>query len=121
MTDNKVNKYKVVLVITVGMSLLSILFSSRILLYIGLGAGILSLISEKLADGVVWVWNKIAQVLGFINTRILLSLVYFVFLLPISALSKMFSKNGVIKKRKKDSYFEQRDHLYTPEDISNAW
>ena len=121
MTNNNINKYKVILVITVGMGLLSLLFSSKILLYIGLGAGVLSLVSEKLAGGVVWVWGKIALVLGFINTRILLSLVYFVFLLPISALSKMFSKNGVIKKRKEESYFEQRDHLYTPEDISNTW
>jgi hypothetical protein len=121
MTNEKVNKYKVVLVITVGMGLLSLLFSSKILLYIGLGAGVLSLISEKLAGGVVWVWEKIAQVLGFINTRILLSLVYFIFLLPISSLSKLFSKNGVIRKRQKETYFEQRDHLYTPEDISNAW
>ena len=121
MTNNNINKYKVILVITVGMGLLSLLFSSKILLYIGLGAGVLSLVSEKLAGGVVWVWGKIAMVLVFINTRILLSLVYFVFLLPISALSKMFSKNGVIKKRKEGSYFEQRDHLYTPEDISNTW
>ena len=49
MTNNNINKYKVILVITVGMGLLSLLFSSKILLYIGLGAGVLSLVSEKLA------------------------------------------------------------------------
>lgn len=115
------NKYQSLLVIVLGLSLLSLLFKLKLLLYIGLGIGVVSMLIPRLGDGIVYLWFKLAQGLGWLNSRILLSIIFFVFLFPISLISRLFSKDSLQLKGDGDSTFTERNHQYEKKDLENIW
>lgn len=93
--------------------------AAKVLFIIALSVGILSFFIES---AIVWVWEKFALALGWINTRIILSLVFFIFLTPFAVLSRLFSKNSSLKlKNKEDTTFVERNHTYTKKDLENIW
>ncbi len=97
-------------------------FKTDYFLYISLGVGVLSLLSSTLEGWVLKVWFKIALVLGFINTRIILGLVFFVFLTPFAWLQKLFvRKNFLTLKDKENTVYHTRNHTYKAEDLENIW
>ena len=113
---------KTQLVIVTGFAILAYLFSSMVLLYLSLGLAVIFLVSKTLSRHILWLWWKIAHVLGWINTRILLSVVFYVFLLPIALLSRVFKRDPLAMNWKKTgSSFVVRNHLYTAEDLENPW
>lgn len=112
---------KSLLVIVIGLLVFYLIFDSVYFVYASLTIGGTSLIIPKVGQGVIWVWFKIAQVLGWINSRILLSLVYFIFLTPISFLYRLTKKNGLNLKSPKNSIYEERNYTYQAEDLDNPW
>lgn len=63
-------------------------------------------------------WMMIAKVLGYINSRILLSIIFFLILTPIALLMILLGKSGFIKSAKgKKSLFVTRNHMYTKADL----
>jgi hypothetical protein len=114
--------YQSILVIVVGFVILSLIFKIKILLTIGLMVGILSLASKTVAGWINYGWYKIAEWFGWINSKILITLVYYLVLVPISALSKLKHKD-VLKRNRREvgTYYSDRDHLYVPKDFENLW
>jgi hypothetical protein len=116
------DRYKTILVIVTGLLALAWIFNTPLLGKIALGIGVVSIFIPAAAKGIEWVWFKIALGLGWVNSRILLSVIYFVFLLPIAWVSRLFTKDPlVLKKNKTGSLFTTRDHLYTGKDLENIW
>lgn len=120
---NEVDKLKALLVIVTGLVVLGILSKGKPGWFYAAGSvGVLSLAIPAIGDGILWLWFKIAEVLGWINSRILLSLIFFVFLYPISWLMKISSKNMMFLKRvKNNSVYAERNHKYKKEDLENIW
>ncbi len=120
---SEADKIKSILVITVGFLGLWFLTNKQhiTLLYISLGVGVLSLLSSTIQDIILWVWDKIALVLGWINTRIILSLVFFVFLFPVAMLTRLKMRNLLQLKKTTQSVYKTRNHTYTSEDLENTW
>ena len=58
------------------------------------------------------VWMSLGLVLGWINSRVILGLVYFIVLLPIALIMKIFGYDPLrIKRSDKKSYMEnKKDH-----------
>lgn len=54
------------------------------------------------------IWLKIGEVLGWIWTRILLTIIFFVVIGPISLLMKLFSKDPLKFKFNKNTYWLPR-------------
>jgi len=120
-TLNEKQKLEALLVIVLGFGILYLILDRIWLLYAALGVGVLSLMFPFVKEGILWLWFKIAEVLGWVNTRILLSVVFFVILLPIARLSRLFTKDKLQLKSSEQSVFKTRNHLYTKEDIENIW
>lgn len=98
------------------------IFDIPVLGKIALVIGAVSIFIPPAARAIEWVWFKIALGLGWINSRILLSIVYFVFLMPIAWLSRLFTNDPLaLKKGRRQSLFVTRDHLYTGKDLENIW
>jgi hypothetical protein len=128
-----VNKYQSILVIVVGFLVLYfifrrdydwrfMIFKREYFIYAAVLVGVLSLMFESVADIILKGWMKIAEVLGFINTRILLSLIFFVFLTPFALLQKLFARSNFLSlKDNTDSVFHERNHQYEPADFENIW
>lgn len=127
------DKYQSLLVIVVGFLVLYFIFQKdydwRIFefkriyfIYAALVVGVLSLMFDSVGDLILKGWMKIAEVLGFVNTRIIMSLVFFIFLTPFALLQKLFSRSNFLSlKDTEDSVFHTRDHQYKPEDFDNIW
>ncbi len=119
--STKPDNSKSILVIVLGFSVLSLIFKLPWLLYGGLGLGILSLMSGWFESIILEGWFGLAHVLGWINTRILLGIIFYIFLTPIALLYRLFSGDPMKLKQPESSTFEERNHTYTAEDLKNQW
>lgn len=119
---NVTEKVKAQLVIVTGLLVLYFVFKSPWLLYGAVGVGVLSLAIPVVGDFIVKIWFKLAEVLGNINGKIILSIMFFVFLWPIALLYRLTSKNPLAIKRTDDSsFYTERNHLYKKEDLEQTW
>jgi hypothetical protein len=115
-------RYKTILVIVTGLLVASLVFKSTSILYVALAVGILSSFIPAVAKAIEWCWLKLALGLGWVNSRILLSLIYFIFLLPIAWISRLFTRDPLMLKRPKvNSLFVTRNHTYSKKDLENIW
>jgi hypothetical protein len=124
----KEDNSKVLLVIIAGFLIISAVLefyylktdAAKYVRYVALGIGAASFF-PPLERLVVWIWEKIAMVLGWINTKIILSVVFFIFLTPFGILSRIFSKNALQLKQSSKTTFVERNHTYTKKDLENIW
>ena len=85
--------------------------------------GVIGMFSKFLTAKIAWAWMKLAEVMGNVNSRIILTVVFYVFLFPIAAVSKVFGNKSSLqlKKSNGDSYFFSRNHKFESKDLENGW
>ncbi len=111
-----------ILGIVIGFLILFLLFQRDWLLYVSLVVGLAGLFSPFLSRWIDWGWMQFVWALGWVNSRILLSLVFFVVLLPISLLFRLITgKDTMMLKKRTDTYFKERNHTFTPKDLEHPW
>jgi hypothetical protein len=94
------------------------LAKNNAVIWAALSVGILSLASPAIERGVLWIWNKIAHVMGWFMSKLLLGAVFYVFLFPLSVLKRIFSSDDSLKlKRPAGTMWVTRDHKYIKEDV----
>ncbi len=84
-------------------------------------AGVLS---KNVTAKIAWAWNKLGELMGMVTGKVILALVFFLFLFPLALLSRLFSKapdSLQLKKSDADSYYFTRNHCYKPDDLKNVW
>lgn len=118
---NQTEKLKAQLVIVIGFIALFFIFKSDYLLYAAFFLGIIFLFVSPLGNLIIKLWFKLAEILGWLNSRILLSIVFYVFLFPLAAINKLFSKNALHLKNVSDTLFTERNHKYKKDDLENVW
>ena len=94
-----------ILVISMGFLALHILFSWQWAVIVSFVVGVIGIISTYLSGKIEWLWMRFAKLLGYIIPNILLGIVYYVFLFPISALSKLFNKDPLMLSGGYSTYF----------------
>jgi hypothetical protein len=118
----KQNNKEIILTIVVGLLVFFYFLKSQWLFNTALILGVLGVFSEFVAEKVSWVWLKVAEILGRINSTILLSLIFFIFLTPLALLMKVFKKTDSLKLKKlPGSAYDERNHTYTAKDLENTW
>jgi hypothetical protein len=116
------DRYKTILVIVTGLIAFSYIFDQPVLNKIALVIGIVTIFIAAAARAIEWLWFKLALGLGWINSRILLSIVYFVFLVPMAWFSRWFTKDSLnLKRDHADSIFHTRNYKYRKKDLENIW
>jgi hypothetical protein len=116
------DRYKAILVIVVGFIALAWIFKINWLEKVAFWIGLISIFIPIAAKWIEWAWLKLAMGLGWINSRILLTIIYFVFLLPIAWISKLFRKDPLQLHAKDEStIYVSRNHQYKKEDLENIW
>lgn len=93
------------------------------LLYVAVGIGLLSTLSSAIATLVAKAWMLLGQLMGKVTGTVLLSVVYFLILTPISKLQQVFSGKGKFKndKEKDISAWVERKHQFVREDLNDLW
>ena len=64
---------------------------------------------------------KFAELLGLVMNKVILSVVFFIFLVPVAFLSRMFRKNPLKNKKETVSYFTERNLTYTKKSLEQLW
>jgi hypothetical protein len=119
---NKKPDGNVTLAIVVGFVALSLIFEIPILTYIALAVGFGSLLSITIQRSIIFVWEKFAVVIGTVNSYLLLSIIFFIFLTPIALLMKVFNnKDNLRLKKPTESNFFERNFKFKKEDLANIW
>jgi hypothetical protein len=107
------------LAIVVGLLVLSWIFDWEALIPIVTMLGVLFLLLPSFGKLVARGWLKLALFLGHWNGRILLSLVYFLFLTPIAFMYRLF-QNKPSSESKTTNYIA-RNHRYSASDLEKMW
>lgn len=79
---------------------------------------------KKLSVHMANIWLRFAAFLGGISTRIVLSVIFFVFLTPIALLYRLFHSDFISLKRKsavETTYWKERNYEYSSRDLENPW
>tara|TARA_B100001250_G_scaffold363775_1_gene343335 strand:+ start:154 stop:507 length:354 start_codon:yes stop_codon:yes gene_type:complete len=111
-----------VLAIVFGFLIINYFFNSELLLLIIVVISGMSLLSNKFSEWVEILWGFISKILSFIVPNILLSIVFFFLLTPLSVMSKIFkSQSDYKKKNNSDTTFLNRKKNYEKESFERMW
>ncbi|RRB15251.1 hypothetical protein EHT87_11965 [Larkinella knui] len=119
---NPIDRVKAQLVIVTGLVVFYVIFKSVYGLYAAAAVGLLSIFIPAAGNGIAWLWFKLAEILGIINRKIILTVLFWVVLVPIAYLYRLTAKNPLSIKRTRDaSLYHERNHTYTKEDLEHTW
>ena len=97
------------------------IYNKKIFLLLALLLVLIAITSPYLTEKFSWLWMKLSEGIGFVMSKVLLSIVFFIFLLPLALIHKLFNKDSLSLKRKNNSYYTERNHLYSKGDLENMW
>lgn len=111
------------LVISTGLIVLFFMIKIKWLLLVAIIIGLIGVFWNFLSEKIAWLWLKLSEGLGFITSKIILTIVFYFFLFPIAVISRFFKKQSSLqlKKENKETYFFTRNKIYTKQDFENVW
>lgn len=97
-------------------------FNVNWLLYLAIVFLVIAIVSKKLTILVGKVWFSFSHYLGLGMNYILMFLIFYLILTPLSFFQRVTGNNELLKKgSSNDSYFHQRNHWYVKKDIEKPW
>jgi hypothetical protein len=109
------------LVLTTAFLVIYLLTGNNVFLYLALTVGISGIFVKPVAKYIAIAWFKLADVLNFFVSRIILGTLFFIILFPISLLYRIPNKDNLRLKRSDKSTWIERNHKYSPGDLENIW
>jgi multisubunit Na+/H+ antiporter MnhG subunit len=87
-----------------------------IFIFIGIVGGAIGLTGTKLALPLYWVWIGIAFVLGNIMSRVVITLIYYGLITPMSFVARLLGRDKLqLKKRAVQTYWQDISLPHEPE------
>ena len=119
----KEEMYNVIIVLTVACLAAFIIFKSKWFVFAAAGLLLLSLFWEKAAYLIARAWKDFSLAIGNFNSRVLLFVIYYVFLTPIAYLFRLFNKDLVsnFTDRKRESLFKDVNKSYAKGLFEKMW
>ena len=95
--------------------------SKEIFVYLACGVGISGILVRPLGRLVAMGWYKLAHILSFVMSKLILAAVFVAVLVPVSTIYKLKRKDRLSLRRRPGSNWTTRDHQYTSADLKNIW
>lgn len=122
LNDTQSQIWKTIVVLVLANIIAFLIWRFEWLLFLGIGIGVSALAIPKWASLIHHGWMKLAEGLGWVNSRILLGLVFFLLLTPIALLVRLFRKDPLqLRRPDTNSLWHERDHLFEAKDLQNPW
>ncbi len=117
---------KTVLETLVVLALAALLFhlwlGHRWLLYLAVALLVLALIPNPLATLITKGWLKFSELIGAVMSRVVMTLIFFLFLTPIAFFYRLFNRAAADHFRKKrDTYWRAAEEKFTKESFEKPW
>jgi hypothetical protein len=89
------------------------------MLWTAIALGAIGVFIPWLAGKIHWAWMKLAHAMGYVMSKVMLTLVYALVVVPMG----FFSKKKITMQLKSgtNSYFRERNYTYKKEDLENVW
>ncbi len=117
----KQTSYEALLAMVVGSLILFFVLDKIWLAYLALGLGLTGLIIRPFTGLADWIWHKLTRALGFVSTHILLTVVFYGILAPVSFFYRRSKKDAMMLKKGRTSLFIERNHRYERKDLEKPW
>ena len=119
---NKEKKLETILILCVALVVFYLIFPLELLLFLSIFIGIIGLFFNYLSSKITWLWLKLSKALGFVSSIVLLTIIFYIVLLPIALLYRLFNKDSLhLKKGKAISYYVSKNHEFTSKDLEDPW
>jgi hypothetical protein len=67
-------------------------------------------------------WSNLLKAINFVTSKILLTVIFIVFILPLSFFVRRSKKRTIVlKKENRTTVFTKRNHLFTGDELKNPW
>jgi len=109
------------LVLTTAFLVVYIITENVLFLYLALSLGIIGIFIKPLAKIIAFVWFKLADILNYFVSKIILGALFFVILFPISILYRIMNGNKLNQKNVSKSIWKERMYTYSKNDLENIW
>jgi predicted membrane protein len=117
----KEKAYETIIVLALA-SLISFLIFQKIwLVYLSVTLLVIPIASVKVSLVIAQIWFDFSFYLGVVMNHIIMFICFYIILIPLAFLQKLFGGNQILRKKESNSYFQRRDHLFTSEDIRKPW
>ncbi len=110
-----------ILGIVIGFLILFVIFQAKWLMWTSLIIGLLGLFSTFAAEWITWAWGRLVAAIGYINSRVILGIIFAFILFPIALLYRLRNKDTLRLKKQSNTAFTEKNHLYTKKDLENPW
>lgn len=109
------------LVISIGFLVLYMLFAWQWAVIVSLGVGLMGIISSTLSRKIEWLWMKLARILSYIIPSVLLGIIFYLILFPLSLISKIFTKDPLMLSNKHNTYFVNIEKPFDKRNMEKIW
>lgn len=114
-------KHSSLLVIVVGFTVFYLIFDKQWML-IPIAICFIGFLIDRVGEFIHLLWMMLAKILGYINSRILLTIIFFVILTPIALLMRLLGKTTFVSKLPRQrSLFITRNHLFSRQDLEQPF
>ena len=118
---NRSTARETLLVIVLGFGGLYLWLDRPWLLYTALIAGVAGMLSLRLNRWIHRGWFFLGDQLGRVMGKVLLGVIFFLVLFPLSLLSRLTGRKAIQLKKPENGTYAPRDHVYTRDDLENMW
>jgi hypothetical protein len=99
-----------------------VIWHAKALLWLSFGFGLIGILSPWISRQIAGLWMGLTRVLGRISNAVLLSVVYWLVVVPVAVFRRMRKRDKLTYfDRAAGSNFVERDHLFTKEDLEKTW
>lgn len=117
----KSNPQSSILGIITGLIILYLIFSWEWTLVLSLVLAIIGISSDFLSLKIEKAWFSLSLLLSYIVPPIILGVIFYLFLFPVSMISKIFTKDPMMLSNKYKSYFKDVSRKFEKQDFENIW
>lgn len=84
---------------------------------------VIAVLFKKIASRIASFWLAFSHILSNVNSKIILTLVFYLVLTPLAFLRRLFDRDHLKLKRnpRATTYFDSRDHTFKREDFEKVW
>lgn len=112
-------KHTSLLVIAIGFAIFYLIFRKEWMLT-PIGVCFIGFLIGSVGDFTHIIWMQLAKLLGYINSRVILFVLFFLLLSPLALLRRLFQQKKQPPQLLK-SFFTERNHVFVKEDLQAPW
>lgn len=109
------------LVISMGFLVIYLLFAWQWAVTVSLVVGLLGIVSSTLSSIIEGAWLKLARILSYIIPSVLLTIIFYLILFPLSLISKLFTKDPLMLSNKYNTYFVNIEKSFDKRSLEKIW